>query len=359
MSAGVMSDKTCLENCDCFGEEKTVADCSRQNLNKIPENLNTNLYYIDLSSNGITEIRMYELSGYKSIRILNLSNNGINKIYENSFQELVHLKYLYLSENKILHFPSAVFSSNENLQKLYLKGNPLSFSDGTSILVSDSITYLDIAFCNLTILPAETFATIPNLVALRLDGNPLTNITTEIFEPLRNLREIYMESQNSKYAESSFNEFLSYLRKRGIMYYGPRVCSEEYATVPSTINPTVRVSTSAVSTQTHTELTSAVPRTAIGILETTVPLLNQKPLFFNETRHTANVMSVTSNPLLQGFRHETQVHEESTSETLSTSQSSNLTMKSINDLTMYIGLFCVALIQELDSLKHPWRYVTS
>jgi hypothetical protein len=350
MSAGVKCDTSCLENCHCFGEEGRVADCSGQNLKKIPENFNTKLYYIDLSSNGITEIRICELRGYKSIRILNLSNNGIDKIYENAFQELVHLKHLYLSGNKIIQLPSAAFNSNVNLQKLFLKGNPLSVSDGASILVSDSITYLDIAYCNLAILPAESFAAIPNLVALRLDGNPLTNITTEMFESLRNLREIYMESETSKYAESSFNEFLCYLKKRGIMYYGP--CEEYGCTVPSTINPAVLASTSAVSNQTHTELTSAVPWTT-DILETAVPLLSRKPLLLNETSQT-----VTNNPLPQGFIHETQLHEESTSETLSTSHSANLAKKSTNDPLIYIGLFCVALVQELDSLKHLWWYVT-
>jgi hypothetical protein len=84
-----------------------------------------------------------------------------------------------------------------------------------------------------------------------------------------------------------------------------------------------------------------------GTLETAKPFLKQTSFFLNETRPTANIMSVTHEPLLQEVRHETQVHEESTSENLSNSYSSNLTMKSINALTVRIGLLCVVL-------KHLW-----
>lgn len=361
ISTGIVRGRTCLEVCDCFGEENIVADCSGRDFNKIPANFNTTLYYIDLSDNSIIEISMYDLRGYKSIRVLNLSNNGINRVYENSFQELVNLKYLYLSGNNILHLPPTVFNKNVNLKKLYLKGNPLSLSNDISILVSESITYLDIAFCNITILPATYFVSIPNLVALRLDGNMLTNITTEIFEPLRNLKEIYMESETLVCAQSSFNEFLNYLEKCGIKYYGPTVCGEEcLSTIASTVNLTVPVSTSAVSNQTHIEVTSAIPRTMTGTLETAIPFLNWTQFFLNETRPTTNITSsVTHNLLLQEVGHETQIPEESTSEPLSNSYSSNLTMKSINALTICIGLLCVVLIQTLDSLKYVWGYVIS
>jgi Leucine-rich repeat (LRR) protein len=361
MSAGMVCGETCLEVCECFGEENTVADCSGRDFDKIPENFNTTLYYIDLSNNTIIEIRIYDLSGYKSIRILNLSNNRMNKIYENSFQELINLKHLYLSGNHILSLPSTAFNSNVNLQKLYLKGNPLSLSNGTSILVSESITYLDIAFCNITVLPAESFVTIPNLVALRLDGNILTNITIETFKPLRNLKEIYVESETLNCAESSFNEFLNYLEKRGIKYYGPSVCSEEcLTTIPPTIKLTVPVSTTTVSNQTHIEVPSPISRTMSVILETTISPLKRTPFVSNETRPTENIISsVTQNPLLQDVSHETQVHEESTSESLSNSYSSNLTIKSINTLAICISLLCVVQIQRLDSLKHLWGYVIS
>ncbi|XP_023711677.1 leucine-rich repeat-containing protein 70-like [Cryptotermes secundus] len=358
-SAEIVCGRTCLEVCDCFGEENILADCSGKNFNKIPENLNTTLHYIDFSNNSITKIKKYDLSGYKSIRILNLSNNGLNKISKNSFQELVNLKYLYLSGNNILHLPSTVFNKNVNLKKLYLKGNPLSLCNGMSILVSDSITYLDISFCNITILPAASFVTVPNLLALRLDGNMLTNITTEIFEPLQNLKEIYMESETLVCAESSFNEFLNYLEKRGIKYYGPSVCSEECLSTPSTVNLIAPVPTSAVSNQIYIEVPSSIPRTMTGTLGTAIPFLKETLFFLNEKRPTANMMSVTHNPLLQEVSHETQVHEESTSEHLSNSYSSNLKMKSINALTIRICLLCVVLTQRLDSLKHIWGSVIS
>jgi hypothetical protein len=296
---------------------------------------------------------MRSFRGYRSIRILKLSDNEINKIDENSLQELVHLKHLYLSANNIIRLPSTLFSSNGNLKKLYLKGNPLLISDITPIVVSDSITYLDIAYCNITVLPAEMFAAVPNLVELRLDGNLLTNITTEAFEPLRNLKEIYMESETSMCVSSSFNEFLNYLEKRGIKYYGPSVCSEEWLrAVHSTANLTAPLSTSAVANQTHTELTSVLPRTTTNILETSVPILNR-------TSPTATVMSVAHNPLFEGVSQETQLPEESTRENMDNNHSPNLAMKSTNTPTIYIVFFCAVLTQVVGSLRYPSRCFVS
>jgi hypothetical protein len=298
---------------------------------------------MDLSNNSITEIRIHDLRGYNSIRILNLSKNRINSIYENSFRELVNLKYVYLSENDIVYLPPATFDHNVSLQKLYLKGNPLLLPNNTSLLVSDSMTYLDIAFCNITLLPVESFVTIPNLVALRLDGNVLKNITTETFETLRNLKEVYMESETLRCVESSLQEFLNYLENRGIRYYGPPVCSEEsLTTVPPTLKITVPVSTLAVFSQVDRETTSAIPRTMSAILETPIPTLKETPLIFNQTRQTANTSSsVTHNPVLLIVSYPTQTNEESTFESLPRSYSPNLEAVAVTTLAIYFSLLYV------------------
>jgi Leucine-rich repeat (LRR) protein len=350
--AVTISGNPCPDVCDCLGEEDYIlADCSGQDLNKIPENNNITLYYIDLSNNSITEIRKYDLRGYKSIRILNLSNNGISNIDENLFQELVNLKYIYLSENNISSLPPTTFNRNLNLKKLYLKGNPLTLSNHTSISVSDSITYLDISFCNITLLPAGSFVSIPNLVALRLDGNILTNITIETFEPLRKLKEVYMESETSKCAESPFYEFHNYLVKRGINYYGPPVCTDEcQSTIPPTLKLTAPVSTAAVPKQTQGALTSVIPRTIPAILETSTPSLKQTSLIFNETNQIANISSETHKPVLQNFSYQTQTHDESTSESLQRNYSSNIAATAINTLAIYVSLL-VCIINTVKTTK--------
>jgi hypothetical protein len=306
------------------------------------------LHYIDLSNNSITELRKRDLRGYDSIRTLNLSNNGINNIDENLFQELVNLKYVYLSENNISYLSPTTFIQNLNLKKLYLKCNPLSLSKHTPILVSDSITYLDISFCNITLLPVGSFVSIPNLVALRLDGNILTNITTETFEPLRKLEEIYMESETMKCVKSLFYGFQNYLAKRGINYYGPRVCSDEcQSTVPPTLKLTAPVSTPAASNQTLTADTAAKPRTMPAILETTTTSLpiKQTSLIFSETYQTADTPSVTPKPVLQNISHQTQTHEESTSESLTRNYAPNTAATAINTLAICVTLLCVVQTQ--------------
>jgi hypothetical protein len=341
LSATTVCGKACLEGCDCVGEQYIVADCSGKKLNKVPENVNTTLHYIDLSNNSITEIRLHDLRGYASIRILHLSNNGVSNIYEDSFKELVNVTHIYLSENNISYFPPTAFNNNVNLKKLYLKGNPLTLPEHKSILESDSITYLDIAFCDITVLPADIFVALPKLVALRLDGNILTNITIETFEPLRNLEEIYMESKTLKCAESSYQEFFKYLEKRGIKYYGPPICCEEcLTTIPLTLKLTVPIATPTVYNQ--TKVVTSVIASTISATETTTPSLKRTTFTSNEARHTANTSSlVTHNPVLQDLSNQTEGHEELTSKSVAGNYSPSLMMTTINLLSIYFGLLCV------------------
>lgn len=340
LSAVTISGESCLEICDCVGDQHVVADCSGKKLNKVPANINTTLHYIDLSNNSITEIRKYDFNGYASISVLNLSNNAVSDIGEDSFKELINVTYIYLSENNISYLPPNVFNQNANLKKLYLRSNPLTFPDNRSILQSDSIVYLDIAFCNITVLTLEIFDALPNLVAIRLDGNVLTNIATETFEPLRNLEEIYMESETVKCVEKFYQEFLNYLENRGVKYYGPAICSEEcLSTIPLALKLNLSVANPAVCNQTNRVLTSATT-TAISATEENTPSPNRTTFTCNDARLTVNISSSkTYNPVLYNFTEIREGHEDLTSKSLSGNNSPSLMMTTI--LSTCFGLLRV------------------
>jgi len=339
LSAVTISGEACLEICDCVGDQHVVADCSGKKLNKVPANINTTLHYIDLSNNNITEIQMSDFNGYANISVLNLSNNGVSDIGEDSFKELINMTHIYLSDNNISYLPPNTFNKNSNLKKLYLKNNPLTLPQNKSIVQSDSITYLDIAFCNITVLPAEMFAALPNLVAIRLDGNVLNNITNKAFEPLKNLEEIYMESETVKCAQKSYQEFLNYLEKRGVKYYGPAICCEEgLSTLSVAPKLTLSIANPSVCNQTHRVFTSATTRAISATLAIT--LSPDLPTFTsNDSQLTANVSSsVTYNPVLHNLTEITEGHEELTSRSLSGNHSPSLLMTTINILSICFGL---------------------
>jgi len=342
LSAVTINSESCLEICDCVGDQHVVADCSGKKLNKVPANINTTLHYIDLSNNSITDIRKSDFNGYASIRILNLSNNGISNIGGDTFKELINVTHIYLSENNITYLPPNAFNQNANLKKLYLRSNPLTLPENKSILQSDSIIYLDIAFCNITVLPVEIFGALPNLVAIRLDGNVLTNSTTETFEPLRNLEEIYMESETVKCAEKPYQDFLNYLEKRGIKYYGPAICSEEcLSTMPLALKLTVPVANPAVCNQTHRVLTSATTR-AVSATEAITPSPNRTTLTSNDARLTVNISSSeTYSPVLHKVAEITEGHDVLNSKFLSGNNSPSLMMTTINILSTCFGLLRV------------------
>jgi Leucine-rich repeat (LRR) protein len=289
---------------------------------------------------------MSDFNGYATISVLNLSSNGVSDIDEDSFRGLINVTHIYLSENNISYIPPRTFNQNAFLKKLYLKNNPLTLPENESILQSDSITYLDIAFCNITLLPVDTFASLPNLVAIRLDGNVLTNITTETFEPLRNLEEIYMESKTVKCAEKFYKEFLNYLEKRAIKYYGPSICCEEcLSTRPFAVKLTIPILNPAVCNGTRLVLTSATTRT-ISSTEASIPSLNGTTFTPNDAHLTANTSSsVTYNPDLHNTTDITEDDEELSSKSLSGNHSPSRMMTAINVLSTCLGLLRVLQIQ--------------
>jgi hypothetical protein len=181
-----------------------TAVLSRRGLNEIPANLKENLVTLDLSSNNITTIKKHDFSKLRQLKTINLSYNKIQALHEDSFQRVILLEELNLSYNRIVRLPPNIFRSNRNLKTLYLKKNLLRSAGESSkaehILDSDTLTYLDVSYCNITYISSEALSGVPNLTTLRIDGNPLTQRSIEM------LHEMHIELGSSyTYEKVSYN----------------------------------------------------------------------------------------------------------------------------------------------------------
>ncbi|KAL1123243.1 hypothetical protein AAG570_002330 [Ranatra chinensis] len=112
---------------------------------------------------------------FKSVKYLDLSNCSIGSLPNDVFAGLVYITEIDLSFNNIKHLNGAVFSSLRNLQCLRVRGNPLYISPWNAI-VSKSLTELDMGYCSLQNVPADTFLKVGRVTRLYLDGNKLNTI---------------------------------------------------------------------------------------------------------------------------------------------------------------------------------------
>jgi hypothetical protein len=199
----------------CTSSSEVTEVLSSRGLTHVPQNLSQNLVTLDLSNNNITAIQINDFRTLKQAKTINLSYNQIQTLHELSFEHVSCLQELDLSFNNIVHLPHSIFSSNQKLTKLYLKKNRLQVSGDLSkaqhILDSKSLIYLDISFCNIT-YTCESLKGLPNLKALKTEGNHFIQENVEIKNPPKNLRTMKIGFCNSSTAEEiSFN-----LQKKGV-----------------------------------------------------------------------------------------------------------------------------------------------
>lgn len=182
-----------------------------------------NLTKLKINNNHITEFEMYALRGLRNLEVLSSGNNLIKDLDPDLFVSLDELKYIDFSNNCISILSPHLFESNRKLRYLFLKNNSLSTQNTGPILISESLSHLDISFCNVTHMPPDAFTRLTNLTSLRMIGNPLKNLDTKTMQPLNKL-QVILFGPDSSCSESSLRNIFDYFQQKSVAYYAPPLC---------------------------------------------------------------------------------------------------------------------------------------
>ena len=107
----------------------------------------------------------------------------MEEIEINTFAGLQILRHINLSYNKLKLFNPKIFSSNPVLDKVYMRGNILvNLSSDSPILMSTSISSLDLSSCSLTTVYPVTFSNLPSLYDLDLSSSNQQKISSLTLE---------------------------------------------------------------------------------------------------------------------------------------------------------------------------------
>ena len=202
-SAGGDPSSECPVRCRCSKLDSYVnsreVKCCSLDLSDIPAMLNlSTVSTLDFSHNKIKILRNATFSKYSSLSTLILSSNEVVKIEINAFAGLRMMRYVDLRYNNLESFNPEIFSSKKVLKNVSLKGNPLAYlSSDSPILISDSVSFLDLSSCSLTTIHPVTFSRLPRLNSLDLSSNLLQTISVSTFEKLPNLR--ILELHNNRW----------------------------------------------------------------------------------------------------------------------------------------------------------------
>jgi len=207
-----------------FGRLKEL-DVSMNKLDVTRLYLAKSLEHLDLGYNGIETLSAATFANVAQLKSLVLSGNKITRIEKGLFKIVKRLEVLELNDCGLDRLRDTVFYEDvpyPNLVELRMSGNPIqTFAVGSILpLTMSNLNVLDMSDCGLRHLTYEYFITAPNLEKLYLNNNALRNDENRLnfLELLRNVEYLDLAYNDLTYVPSgtfSFNDRLKSLNMIG------------------------------------------------------------------------------------------------------------------------------------------------
>ena len=162
-----------------------TANCSFQNLDKIPSYVPDSTKVINLKHNRFKEVNLWQLRRFYNLSELDLSSNLIKHLNNDSDTELSMLRLLDISYNRGLQdLNSAFFASIPNLQNLSIRDNDLEVSMFKGI---QNLTFLDMSSNKPISVNSTPFVELKYLEDLKLESCGLSHLRDTMLIGLSNL----------------------------------------------------------------------------------------------------------------------------------------------------------------------------
>lgn len=280
--------------CKCvWADGKKFADCKSFKLQTVPTELSSLLQVLDLSNNEISELRREEFlnanlqnlhklfirnslieeihrDAFKGLHILielDLSANGITQLKPGTFSGLIKLRTVILNNNKIDRLEDRLFENLEHLHKIEFKHNQVHRVSLNVFINLPSLQSIYLDFNRLSILRKETFQKLDKLSGLSLTENPW-NCTCDL-KPFRDFsisRNLYTQPTSCHGPKELVNKMWN------------EVESEKFACKPKILSP--RPGTYVTAAKDNVTLTCKVRG---SIMEITW-LFNKRSINLNDKR---------------------------------------------------------------------------
>ncbi|KAM4700086.1 relaxin receptor 2 [Discoglossus pictus] len=174
------------------------------------------LKWLILDENPIVKISQEHFTGLESLFFLSMINNSLEALPQNICAEMPLINWMDLEGNYIKTLNNSNFMTCDELTVLFLRGNQISLVEENTFTSLKSLAEIDLS-CNLIMeVPSSSFKELKHLQKLNLGFNPLSlrvdqfeslqhlqsldlekieipNISTRMFQPMRNLSHIYFK----------------------------------------------------------------------------------------------------------------------------------------------------------------------
>ncbi|KAM3660950.1 oligodendrocyte-myelin glycoprotein [Ammospiza maritima maritima] len=211
----------CPSSCKCSGNDRNV-DCSGRNLTVLPQGLQDNLTYLNLSFNQFVDLD-HQLTRFTNLRTLDISNNWLKNVPAHLPKSLWEL---YATNNNIKVLQKLDTAYQWNLRVLDISRNMVE----RAVLINNTLSSLK--FLNLS---SNKLWTVPtnmpyNIETVDLSNNFLSQILPGTLVRLQHLTSLYLHNNKFSYIPDKAFDQLSQLQVI-TLYNNPWSCSDNQ-TIP-------------------------------------------------------------------------------------------------------------------------------
>ncbi|NXO90342.1 OMGP protein, partial [Certhia brachydactyla] len=206
----------CPSSCKCSGNDRNV-DCSGRNLTVLPQGLQDNLTYLNLSFNQFVDLD-HQLTRFTNLRTLDISNNWLKNVPAHLPKSLWEL---YATNNNIKVLQKLDTAYQWNLRVLDVSRNMVE----RAVLINNTLSSLK--FLNLS---SNKLWTVPtnmpyNIETVDLSNNFLSQILPGTLVRLHHLTSLYLHNNKFSYIPDKAFDQLSQLQVI-TLYNNPWSCSD-------------------------------------------------------------------------------------------------------------------------------------
>ncbi|XP_012424164.4 oligodendrocyte-myelin glycoprotein [Taeniopygia guttata] len=206
----------CPSSCKCSGNDRNV-DCSGRNLTILPQGLQDNLTYLNLSFNQFVDLD-HQLTRFTNLRTLDISNNWLKNVPAHLPKSLWEL---YATNNNIKVLQKLDTAYQWNLRVLDVSRNMVE----RAVLINNTLSSLK--FLNLS---SNKLWTVPtnmpyNIETVDLSNNFLSQILPGTLVRLQHLTSLYLHNNKFSYIPDKAFDQLSQLQEI-TLYNNPWSCSD-------------------------------------------------------------------------------------------------------------------------------------
>ncbi|NXA04750.1 OMGP protein, partial [Sapayoa aenigma] len=207
----------CPSSCTCSGNDRNV-DCSGRNLTVLPQGLQDNLTYLNLSFNQFVDLD-HQLTRFTNLRTLDISNNWLKNVPAHLPKSLWEL---YATNNNIKVLQKLDTAYQWNLRVLDVSRNMVE----RAVLINNTLSSLK--FLNLS---SNKLWTVPtnmpyNIETVDLSNNFLSQILPGTLVRLQHLTSLYLHNNKFSYIpDKAFDQLLQL--QEVTLYNNPWACSDK------------------------------------------------------------------------------------------------------------------------------------